>query len=70
MSRNAISGAPDPVTYTVTASAAGYDSTSVRVTVSGLTDEKDFVLTASGGDDGGGGGGGFCPPGQARKGLC
>ncbi len=51
-----ISGVPDPVTYTVTASVGGYESSSIsRLTVSGAA-AADFSLTASGGDDNGGGG--------------
>ncbi len=50
-----ISGVPDPVTYTVTASADGLDSATIsRLTVDGAT-AADFTLTPAGdGDDGGG----------------
>ena len=65
----AISSVPDPVTYTVTASANGYDSASIPLTVTGPT-VADIELTLSGGTDEADGGGGFCPPGQARKNLC
>ena len=52
-----ISNVPDPVTYTVTASADGFGSSTIdRLPVSGGVTE-DFALTPSDGDDGGGGGG-------------
>lgn len=57
-----ISGIPDPVTYTVTASADGFETSTIsRLTVVGATG-ADFALTPTGGGDDGGGGGGppFC----------
>ena len=67
-----INGVPDPVTYTVTASKSGFESSSFdRQVVDGST-AVDFTLTATngGGDDGGGNSKGACPPAKAAKGKC
>ncbi len=51
-----IENVPDPVTYTVIASANGVDSSAIdRLTVDGVEAGVDFVLTAADADDGGGG---------------
>lgn len=64
-----IGGIPDPVTYTVTASAQDYESSTIdRLTVDGSDggEMADFQLTPK--SDGGGGP--VCPPGKAKKGKC
>ena len=62
-----ISGAPDPVTYTVTASADGFDSATIsRLTVDGAT-AANFTLTAAGGEEDDDGGG---PPACVPKRFC
>ena len=62
-----ISGAPDPVTYTVTASADGFDSATIsRLTVDGAT-ATNFTLTAAGGEEDDDGGG---PPACVPKRFC
>jgi hypothetical protein len=48
----AISNVPDPVTYTVTASKNGFESSTKRETVNGVT-TVNFALTATGGGGGG-----------------
>ncbi len=65
-----IPGVPDPVTYTVVASADGFDSGKKRETVNGPSPTTvDFSL-ASAGDEEPGNGGGACPPAKAAKGKC
>ncbi len=50
-----IENVPDPVTYTVIASANGVDSSAIdQLTVYGVEAGVDFVLTAADADDGGG----------------
>ncbi len=61
-----ISGVPDPVTYTVTASAGGFDSaTTSRLTVAGAVTGVNFTLTAGGEEEDGGG-----PPSCVPKRFC
>jgi len=51
-----ISGVPDPVTYTVTASKDGFDSATIlRLTVDGAVAGVNLTLTSTGGGDDGGG---------------
>ena len=58
-----ISAVPDPVTYTVTTSADGFESFTIdRLTINGDETGVDFALTSSDGDDGGGGGPKKCHP--------
>jgi len=65
-----ISNVPDPVTYTVTASADGFESdTPLRQTVDGAVTIDDFELTSSGDGNGGGKGGGG-PPSCVPKKFC
>jgi len=65
-----ISNVPDPVTYTVTASADGFESdTLLRQTVDGAVTIDDFELTSSGDGNGGGKGGGG-PPSCVPKKRC
>ena len=53
----AISAVPDPVTYTVTVSADGFESLTIRLTIDGDDVVANFTLITSGGDDDGGSGG-------------
>ena len=66
-----ISNVPDPVTYTVTASADGFESdTLLRLTVDDVAEIGiDFELTSSGDGNGGGNGGGG-PPSCVPKRFC
>ncbi len=58
-----ISGLPDPVTYTIIASADEFDSSSIRVTVNIATqDDADISLDPEGSGGGGGGGRPVCHP--------
>ena len=51
-----ISAVPDPVSYDVTATADGFESSTIdRLGINGAKTGVDFALTSSGGDDGGGG---------------
>ena len=62
---------PDPVTYSVTASADGFESdTLLRLTVDDVAEIGiDFKLTSSGDGNGGGNGGGG-PPSCVPKRFC
>lgn len=64
-----IPNVPDPVTYTVIASAEGFESATMdRLFVDGGA-VANFTLTPSDGEDGNGGGG-ACPPAREARGKC
>ena len=63
-----ITNVPDPVTYTITASKDGFESSTVRLTVSG-SEILNFVLTPIAGEGGGGGGNGKPPKCHPKKGC-
>jgi len=66
-----ISNVPDPVTYTVIASADGFESGELsRQPVDGIVPDVDFALADSGGGGGGGGGKGGGPPSCVPKKFC
>jgi len=64
-----ISSVPDPVIYTVTASAGDASSTLDRLPVNGSIMNIDFTLDIGDGGNGGGNGGGKCPP-QSKSKKC